>query len=530
VTDDLLLRSVQNMGFDSFSDVFGLFRGSKRLLTGAVTLDPAFMMANWVRDTLSTWVVSGAPGMKPVIDSIRGAKAAFLQDEDSLAIMMGGGGGSGVYDMQPAEIRKFLVDKLGSESAATRFQNSVLTPKGLLRFWRRLGNAAENANRVATYRAVRAAGGSVAEAVYQARDVLNFTMSGDFAAMRWLTATVPFMNARVQGLYRLWRGAQDNPVSFALKGSMIMAATLALLLRNNDNEEYEQLPEWDKDTYWHFFVDGEHFRLPKPFEVGAIFGTIPERVFRLGTGRDSASLAKERAMAMLGETFAFNPVPQLIKPVIEQYANRSFFTGSPIVGLGELNLQPEAQYTPWTSEAMRAMAEALPDWAPAWLRSPRRLEHFVRGYLGAMGTYAMGAGDVMARNALGHPEAPARRIYDMPVVRRFLQDPNPRVTKYADQLYEMLDEANAVFSTINRYKQQGRLAEAQELLQENRGKLAARARLNQIATQVRNLNNRVRLVMFNQTMTAEEKREQIDALNARKNELTARVAPYADLF
>lgn len=529
VTDDLLLRSIANMGYDNFADVFGLFRGSKRLLTGAITLDPAFMMANWVRDTLAAWVTSDA-GIIPVIDSLKGAKAAFSMDSEVLAMMAAGGGGGGVYDMQPTELRTFLVDKLGSESAANRFMGTIVSPKNWLKAWRKIGNAAENANRVAIYRAVRAKGGSVAEAAYQARDVLNFTMSGDFAAMRWLTATVPFMNARIQGLYRLWRGAQDNPTAFAMKGLALTAATLALLLRNNDEEEYEQLPEWDKDTYWHFFVGGEHYRLPKPFEVGAIFGTIPERMYRLGSGRDSARIAKERVMAMLGETFAFNPIPQLAKPMIEQYANKSFFTGSPIVGMAEANLAPEAQYTPWTSDSLRMMAAALPDWAPGWMRSPQRLEAMMRGYLGATGTYALQAADTLARGASGAPARPARKLYDVPVVKRFMQDPNPRVTKYADQLYSMLEESNAIFRTINRYREQGRSEDALELIEENRGKLAARGRLNRVATRVRSINNQIQLVMYSQALTPEAKRERIDGLTAAKNQATAAVAPLAELF
>jgi hypothetical protein len=315
-----------------------------------------------------------------------------------------------------------------------------------------------------------------------------------------------------------------------MKGLALTAATLALLLRNNDEEEYERLPEWDKDMYWHFWLGGEHYRLPKPFEVGAIFGTLPERMYRLGTGRDSASIAKERIMAMVSETFAFNPIPQVAKPLIEQYANKSFFTGSPIVGMAEANLSPEAQYSPWTSDTLRAMAEALPDFAPAWMRSPQRLEAMLRGYLGATGMYALQAADTLTRTATDAPPRPARKLYDAPVVRRFLQDPNPRTTKYADQLYTMLEEANEIFSTINRYREQGRASDARELLVNNRDKLAARTRLNRIATRVRAVNNQMQMVLYNPSMSPAVKRERLDVLTARKNELTAMVAPLAELF
>ena len=50
-----------------------------------------------------------------------------------------------------------------SADASTRFMGSIVSPKNWLRVWRKIGNAAENANRIATFRAVRDAGGTVAE-------------------------------------------------------------------------------------------------------------------------------------------------------------------------------------------------------------------------------------------------------------------------------------------------------------------------------------------------------------------------------
>ena len=529
VTDPLVLRSIAGLGTDTFDGmVTQLFRGSKQLLTGAITADPAFMLANFVRDTLSNWVVSDA-SMRPVVDAVKGLKATWAEDETLMQLMMSGAGGGGYYDSAPSDIRKLVAERIPA-GKVDGFMKSVVTPRNAWRVWRKIGASAENANRVAVFKAVLAAGGSVAEAAYQARDVLNFSMRGDYAAMRWLTETVPFMNARVQGLYRLYRGARDNRQAFMIKGSMILAATMALALSNQDNPEYEELPEWDKDMYWHFFVGGEHFRLPKPFEVGAMFATVPERAWRGLTGRDSGKLVWDRLFAMVADTFAFNPTPQFVKPIIEQYANRSFFTGSPIVGMAEQNLQPEAQFTPWTSETMRELAKAMPDWAPEWIRSPRRLEAAVRGYLGSMGMYVVGVADNVTREALSYPENPGRRLYDYPVVSRFARDPNPRVTKYADQMYEMLNEANAVYSTINRFRREQRFDDAKALFEENKGKLAVRARLNRLATQVRKTNEQIRIVQSSRTMSAEQKREKIDALIARKNEITRQVAPFADLF
>lgn len=529
VTDPLVLKSIAGMGHDNFSDVFGLFRGSKKLLTSAITADPAFMAANFVRDTLSNWVTSGA-SMHPFIDAVKGLKAGLVDDPVTVQMMMAGAGGGGYYDSNAEDIRKLIAQKVPLNSSKG-FRDSVVdTPKKAWNLWRKIGSATENANRIATFKAVLARGGTVAEAAYQARDVLNFSMSGDSQAIRWLVQSVPFMNARIQGLYRLYRGAKDNTRGFMIKGSMIFAATIALAMRNADDDRYEELQEWEKDTYWHVWAGGEHFRIPKPFEVGAIFATIPERLFRTGTGRDSSRILMGQLGAMFMDTFAFNPTPQLVKPIIEQYANRSMFTGSPIVGMAELALQPEAQFTPWTSATMRSLANAMPDWAPEWLRSPRRLEAALRAYTGTMGMYILGMSDSMVRGALGYPEQPARKIYDLPVVKRFLADPNPRTTKYADLMYEMLDESNQIYSTINRLRRETRFEEANALQQANRSKLAVRARLNNIATRVRNVNAQIRIIQHNKALSPQEKRERIDLLIERKNRFTRQVQKFEDLF
>lgn len=530
VHDPLLLRTVGNLGARQWGGVMNIFRFAKRTLTGAVTIDPAFMLANFVRDTLSSWVVADtAKAAPPILEAVRGAQAAWSEDEDTLAIMMAGAGGGGFYDHNPADVRKMLAKKL-PKGRVDSFANSVLTPRGLWRFWQKVGNAAEQANRVAKFRQVIREGGSVAEAAYQARDILNFSMSGDYAAMQFLVQTVPFLNARIQGLYRLWRGGRENPVGFAMKGGAIVAATLALLLRNMDREEYEELPEWDKDTYWHFFVGDEHFRLPKPFEVGAMFATVPERMVRAAAGRDDWDLFGERIWKMTAETLQFNPIPQLIKPGFEQYANRSMFTGNPIVPFHLEGLQPEAQYDHWTSETLREWAKLVPD-VPGteWLRSPKRLEAAIRGYTGAVGMYVLGVSDSIVRRAAGHPERPTKPIYDYPVVTRFWRNPQPRSSKYTSELYDMLKEADALYRTMNAYRQQGRLQEASELYAEGRGKLAARKHLHAIATRVREINRQMKIVQFSNA-SAEKKREAMDRLNRAKLEAVRQVAAVSDLF
>ncbi len=45
---------------------------------------------------------------------------------------------------------------------------------------------------------------------------MDFTAGGTFAAVRIMSQVVPFMNARLQGMYKLGRGVGDNPARFGV--------------------------------------------------------------------------------------------------------------------------------------------------------------------------------------------------------------------------------------------------------------------------------------------------------------------------
>lgn len=44
---------------------------------------------------------------------------------------------------------------------------------------------------------------------------------------------------------------------------MLALASVGLYLLNRDDPRYQDLPDWDRDANWHFFVGDQHFRYPK---------------------------------------------------------------------------------------------------------------------------------------------------------------------------------------------------------------------------------------------------------------------------
>ena len=518
VNDPLLLRSVTSLNPAQLSGIMNVLRMSRRVLTEGVTADPAFMLRNAVRDTLSAWVLYGGSGVKPGIDSVKGFIKALKGDTALAQIMASGGGSGGFYRTDPKDVRKLMDAKHRGTDRGT----IIDSPKKAWEFWHRIGQASEAANRIAVAEAVKKSGGSKTEAAYQALDLMDFSMRGDFAAMRFLAETVPFLNARVQGLYRLYRGARDNPKAFWLRGSILMGASMALLAANWDDERYQELEDWDKDAYYHFWLGDQHFRMPKPFEVGAIFSTVPERMIRLLAEKDDGEKAAKRMLAMFADTFAMNPIPQLFKPMVEQWANRESFTGRPIVGQSLERLSPEAQWSPWTSETARMLGKAMPDFMGE-ARSPERIEALVRGYFGALGTYALSVSDSAVRLFGDMPEKPEKRIDEIPVLGSFVRDDPARGTVYMNDFYELNREASVLLNTVREYERRGMTEEAKGLLADKADKIAVARGVNRVATQMAHINRAMRSVYNSRSMSPAEKRLEIDRLTEAKNRIARMV-------
>jgi hypothetical protein len=529
VNDPLLFSALTSMGVDRPQGWMRVLSAPKKLLTEFVTADPAFAIANGMRDSIQTWLITGEK-FTPIYDSVKGMNRAWKRDASMRAIMAGGGGGGGFYSFASQDVRK-QIEQHDPRTVIDSPTKAVTLMKRLYRGYDRLLNTTEMANRISVYDQVKARGGSEAEAVFQAKDVMNFTMRGDWSIVRALVHMVPFLNARLQGLYRLGRGAKDNPRKFFLRGSLLTGATMALWALNYDDERYQNLPEFEKDTYYHLFMDNifgkeaveamglpdwmRHIRIPKPFEVGAIFSTMPERAANTMLGTDTGEIFAERMRHMMMSTFSLNPIPQAALPIIEQWANKSFFMDTHIVSPYSQNLPPELQYEADTSETARAVGEAISF-------SPQRVEHLVRGYFGSVGMYLLDASDMAMRGIGAYEEAPVTRPDEMPVISRFFRSEPKKFTKWLGEFYDTKREIDGIYNGIQQARERGNYEAARRLRKENAELLRMRSQFQSIQQQLRQINEQMRRVHWS-GMDPKDKRERLDALYERRNRTVQRI-------
>jgi len=157
---------------------------------------------------------------------------------------------------------------LDSDHKIKRFYKRYLHP--VLSAYNELGDRGEQVNRAALYEQLTAKGMDHAEAAFWARDLMDFSMSGKWTAIRTLTQTVPFFNARLQGLYKLGRAGKQDIRRLGYVLGTVSLASLALLLAYENDEDWKRRSDADRNNYWWFKVGDVAFRVPKPFEIGAV--------------------------------------------------------------------------------------------------------------------------------------------------------------------------------------------------------------------------------------------------------------------
>lgn len=374
-----------------------------------ITTAPPFVVANFIRDQVSAWVLTG-DGFLPVITGASGLRDELTQNEITRLYNSYGGimGGSNVAALDRARANRDIraLQKKGyffKRFASVRgfAELTELTETGT-----RLGvfkKAFERARRDGLNDHEAAV-----EAAYTARDLIDFGRHGS----RMLAARrlIPFLNASLQGLDKTVRttitpwvklrsgrplSAQDKRnlgTSAKAWGKMtamgLASAGLAYLYR--DDPEYEEISDQLKATNWLVKMgDGKWAVIPKPYELG-IVANMFERTFDAVYKKDPTAMA--RFMDGMYEVTAPPFIGGMLKgdvgralkdiPAIGTFAeikaNKDFETGRPIIPDGDLGLEPAMQYTAYTSDLARKLGEAVNV-------SPAVIDHAISGFGGSWG-------------------------------------------------------------------------------------------------------------------------------------------------
>lgn len=525
INDGLLLKSLTSFVPFDFPGL-GAMRAAKRVLTAAVTATPEFMIRNFIRDTVATRMIA-TDGVQ-LGSALRGIGKSYTEGGGYEHMLFAGASfqsgqvSAGDPTGTATAMRRALRNK-GFRASLTDsgFMGTVLDSSAKLwERYRKVGEAIENANREAVFEAALKAGKSDTEAAFAAKDLMDFSLRGSSAAYQFFADVLPFFNARVQGLYRLGRA---DPKRLAAYGMAMLVMSSLLALANAGEDWYEELPDWDKDNYWHFKVAGQHLRIPKPFELGVIFATIPERIVRFLAGKDTGKKAAGRIFNSVSEQLAFDPMPQLFRPGVNVWANKDTFRDMPIENMADEGKVPSQRFSGSTSDTARVVAQAVPGVSDSIGMSPKRLEYLIGGYFGTAGLYALGLSDLAVRALEDKPVTPAWRADDIPVVKAFYRVDPARSTVFESDLYALHKTADELYRSYVAMARSGDPAAAAQFLADNREQIMARGALAAGVKGLSGLNKARDAIYADRTMTAEQKREAVDKLAERKAEVAKKV-------
>ena len=490
------------------------------VLRNFVTKDPGFILANIMRDSVSAWVTSGS-NMIPVIDSFKQfGKILANQSPEAAAMARAGLGGyefKGSLKDSAESFEKALRAKTGTRTASEK----ALLP--LTKLWDMLeqgSNASDMATRAEIYKRVLKETGNEAEALFQASEVMNFSRKGNFAVMQAITAVVPFMNARIQGmdvLYRSGFGKAANAnkermqKAFIVRSLSLLALSAMYWAMVHDDDEYKKLTKEERDGYWivpGLSFNGKPFRFPIPFEIGVVFKVLPERILELKYGQDTPKDFRESITRNILDTLKFNPIPQAFIPIAENITNHSFFTGEKIVGRGLENVAKPLQYTASTSMGARWLGEQTG-------MSPIQIENVVRGYTGTMGMYAVNMLDSFFASQ-GDPVKATTRAEQLPVIKRFFASDSGTVAQY----YDLKEEVDEVVRTVN-FLSLNNPDKLEGYLKDNENTYMLKDFVSSIEKDMKEIREYRNAVNADTSMSGDEKRAILDELHDYEVTLTS---------
>jgi hypothetical protein len=489
-----------------------IFSVPATVLRAGATLVPEFWARNVLRDLQSSFIQSTA---RPTpIDAVAGLTALMGKADLHAKWMQSGGSFNSYMELSDNGMAKAQKELLSDDGKLVRFLKNPLTlPSDIS-----LG--LEQSVRIGVYKAAKAKGMSDIEAGFEARDAtLDFARGGRYSKV--INKYVPFFNAGMQGADKLVRTMKSNPVATTMWAtatitmpSLLIAGYYLFGAPEEERKEYLEIPQWQKDMFWVFKKDGVWMRYPKPFSLGFIFGSVPERFLAWTANegiKDGAEFWGDLVKGVVGSVSPiYDPsaaIPPLIKVAIEDITNYNFFQGRRIYPDWMDDLAPEERKTKGTSETAVEVGKLLGV-------SPAKVDNTLRGLIAGSSRYVTDAGDFIINKVKEYnneeiPEKPTTPT-DTPLIRAFtMQFPSGSRAESTQEMYDLLQLGRQAKNTWETLEGD----ERQKFREENKVILSSLSALESSAKQMAKLNKRRNKIYEDLFMSGSDKEAELRILD-----------------
>lgn len=487
---------------------------AKMLRYGLV--EPAFIIRHLERNTLSATVI-GEKGKIPFENLYKGMFSYLNKDEWYDNWLKSGGKVSALSGVTRDDIQDQM-HRLVQEAPQANFLNKVWnvarTPLDVIHAAQQ---SLENMQRLGAYKTalkgLSVDKANIVDAGYYARNVAPDPSRIGQSTGLWNSITA-LANTEIQHTAQLVDALKNRPLPTLAKGfAFITLPTIINWAINHNTKQYQEAQDWERDAFWIVPTGGYNLRIPKPFFMGFLFGTVPERMLDLLAGNDPHGHGVESMIKDMFEQATPNTIPTALTPILEQITNHSFFRGTPLVPEHLMQQLPEYRYSEYTSELTKGIAKLVghvPYVGNTSMASPVVIDNYLRAWTGAMGTYVKDGLDAAMRKTgiLPDPLLPTRTLADIPFVRAFvMRYPSAQ----AESIQRFQDDYRDMSMVTNTYKaliKQREVGEARDLMANNP---TAFMKLDQINKTINQQNQIVRQIYKLPTINPDEKRQLIDS-------------------
>lgn len=391
-----LFDTFQALDLEDSGMLVRMLSAPAQVLRSGVVLEPSFALANVMRDTVSAAVI-GKYGAFPFETTVRGL-GAMIGNPKLVAEWAASGGKSSIEAnyFDRTKLQKFVTERITKD--LTPAERALVVVKSPLTALRWLTSLSEEATRIGEYQIalnkLRKGGMPAGEArrlaAFEARDRQDFAKGG--AKTKIVRHMAAFWNAALQGNVKLAQTFKERPVRTLMQGFAFV--TIPKLLEqavNWEDKDYWDRPQWERDLF--FLIpagkdENNHtrfIRIPTPFEVGVIFGTLPGRIIQYAKQSDPKALTGY--FKTLLQSTVPNPMPQGAQMIFEDFLSGKqgwdVYRGRPIVPDSLADQPPEMQWTEQTTTLARNIGELIG-------YSPMKIDHMIGQTIGGLGKVLTG--------------------------------------------------------------------------------------------------------------------------------------------
>lgn len=292
-----------------------------------------------------------------------------------------------------------------------------------------------------------------------------------------------------------------------------------------------QLPDgsWEIDN-------GTTWRMQMPFTQGVFFGGLPQVALDMFKDKKPEHF-KEWAKNVAESTVAL-PIPNFIEPAIAQTTNYNAFTGRPIIPENKLQLASELQYEPYTTETAKAIGKMigrvpyLGDLGPEHqkLSSPMIVEEYARDWTGPIGMGAMKMADYALQKAgviRDKGQEPTWEWGDYPVIGAFCWRNATAKTADIDQFVKAYQLASTNQKSVREYAKEGLPDQAMQFRGDHDEEMT---KMQGPYQAIHNMKQYIQSVTANPQMSANDKRQLIDPVFYRMDEIAKAANKQMDII